>query len=112
MDEQPLCGVCHVQVRGTDYFCFNCGANLRTKPESFGAPMVGKIFAGAFLVPPMGIIWGIRFLRSSDPSVKTAGAVSVLLTSAVLIWLTLTSISLVNTINAQVNSQIQNIQGF
>jgi hypothetical protein len=112
MDEVTVCPTCHVNVRITDYYCFNCGKNLHEKPPSLSIITMVSIVIGSLLLPPMGIIWGVRYLKQSDVKSRLVGLVAILITIIELIWLTFITIGLINQINSQVNSQIQNIQGF
>lgn len=60
----------------------------------------------------MGIIWGLKYLRQSDQTSKIVGSIAIGLTLIILIMLAATSITLINTVNSSVNSQLQNMQGF
>lgn len=112
MDELTLCPVCHVNIRPTDYFCYNCGKNLQSKPTSLSLAKMILYIVGSMVLPPMGIIWGIRFLQKGNSNTKKYGILLILLTLAELILITKYTIDLTKTINDQVNFQLQNIQGF
>lgn len=106
------CPGCHVQVRPTDYFCFNCGKNLHPQPLSTSASAQISLYLKSALLPPMGIIWGIRYLQQKDQPSKTVGIIAMVLTVVILILAIQASISLMNTVNKSVNSQLQNMQGY
>ena len=108
----PMCPACHIHVRPTDYFCFNCGHNLHPKPLSTSLEMQVAMYAGSLLLPPMGIIWGFRYVRQKEPVAKMVGAICIILTIIILIIATKLSVDLINKINSQVDSQMQNIQQF
>jgi hypothetical protein len=92
MEEQTLCPVCHVVVKPGDYYCFNCGKNLHPAPPSLSFATLAGFFVGSIILPPMGIIWGYRYIK--------------------LILLVNATVSVYNTINDQVQEQLPNIQGF
>lgn len=106
------CPICHVQVRPTDYFCYNCGRNLRTRPLLQSPEKVIILIVTTLLLPPFGIVLGIRYLREPDTGSKIAGILAILVTVILLSVLTIYTIDLMNTVNDQVNSQLQNLQGY
>lgn len=69
-------------------------------------------YAGALVLPPMGFIWGIRYLRQTDRTSKIVGSILVVGTIIELILLTQWTVQLINTINMQVSGQLNSIQGF
>ena len=111
MEENVTCPTCHTTVRITDYFCFNCGANLHPKPVSLSAVNLIPLFLGTVLLPPMGIVWGIRYIREKSSASKVVGFLAIIITIIILIIGVQVIINVINTVNNQVNSQIQNIQG-
>lgn len=108
---QPQCPVCHVPVRPTDYYCYNCGRNLRPAPPPTDASRQLSLYLGSLLLPPMGIIWGIRYLQGSDQKTRTIGLVCIGLTVASILLGVILAVQTINTINEQVNQQLQGIQG-
>jgi hypothetical protein len=108
--ENPLeCPVCHLEVRPTDYFCFNCGKNLRPKPLSTSLNRQIIIYLESFFLPPYGLIIGVRYLKQNDNSSKIVGTVAIILTVlSILIFVKVTH-DLIAVINTQVNNQLQNM---
>ena len=107
-----VCPGCHASVRPTDYFCFNCGKSLKSKPPSTSLTRQLLIYAGSIFLPPLGIIWGIRYLRQDDQSSKIIGWLAIILTLLSIIVSIKLTFDVVNGINEAVNSQMQNFQGF
>lgn len=105
-----LCPMCHVAVRPTDYFCYNCGKNLHPKPLPTDLTTQALYYLGSIVLPPMGFIWGFKYLRDKDPKSKTVGLVLFLITVVELVFITVFSIKAVSSINQQVNKQLENIQ--
>lgn len=109
---QPECPVCHSVIKISDYYCYNCGKALRVAPKSVSLTSIILYSIASLVLPPMGILWGIRFIRDGQPRSKALGISLIILTIVELIVLTISTIQLVNTVNEQVNVQLQNLQGF
>lgn len=109
---ESICPKCHVIVRATDFFCYNCGKNLHPKPLSTSLITQAMYYAGALILPPMGIIWGIRYLRQAENKAKVVGLILIALNVIELILVTQWTIQLINTLNMQVSGQLNSIQGF
>lgn len=103
--EQKFCPVCKTPVFDNYIFCANCGANLKEA----AAPSMGKqisIYLVSLLLPPLGLLPGIRYLRRDDPVAKRVGMITIILTivSTVLtIWL---SWGFVATVQKTINQQM------
>ena len=107
MENPVTCPFCHVEVRSTDYFCFNCGKNLKPKPPSTSLTQQIIVYLEGFFLPPYGIIIGIRYLRQKDNTSKIIGIISIILTIlSILIFIKVTR-DLMNTVDTQVNNQLQ-----
>jgi len=112
MDEISLCPGCHVAVRPTDYFCFNCGKNLHAAPPGTAPADQIKLYLGSVFLAPMGIFWGLRYLREESQKSKIVGIIAMTLSVVTLILVTRYTVNLVNTLNTQVEKQLQGIEGF
>ena len=101
-----------MEVRPTDYFCFNCGKNLKPKPLSTSLGKQIVIYLESILLPPMGFVWGIRYLGQKGSSSKAVAIISIILTVVSLVLLIKFTNDLVKTINDQVNKQLLELQSF
>jgi len=108
----PLCTQCHVAVRPADYFCFNCGKELHPKPRSLSTLYIIGVLMGSVFLPPLGIIWGLRYVKEQDSKSKTVGVLAIAITIVVLVIVVISSIQFIQLIEDQVNSQLQTIQKF
>lgn len=109
-DNAPAsCPTCHVPVRPSDYFCANCGTNLRPAPPSIRLSDQLSLYVKSALLPPLGLIWGFAYLRQPTAKSKMVGLTAMVITIAVLVFAVVTTISLVNTVNEQVNSQLEQL---
>jgi hypothetical protein len=104
--------VCHQDVKSSDYFCFNCGKNLKPKPPSTTGMKQLLVYLESIFLPPYGIIIGIRYLRQKENKAKVVGAIAVILTILSIIVFTKMTMNLINNINTQVNNQLQQFEGF
>ena len=112
MDETSLCPACHIAVRPTDYFCFNCGKNLHAAPPGTTTTDQIKLYLGSVFLVPMGIFWGLRYLRVDNGRSKIVGIIAMALSVVTFIVAVRYTVNLVNTINSQVEKQLQGIEGF
>jgi len=109
---QATCPVCHVAVRPTDYFCYNCGRNLHPALPSLTMATLIPLFLGTIFLPPMGIIWGFRYVKQEGMQYKTVGFAMMVITVIILIVAVRATFTIVNTATSQMNSQLENIGGF
>jgi hypothetical protein len=101
------CPKCYQPVTPTDYFCPKCGSKLRATPLSTSTGTLVLLAIKTLLLPPFGILWGIRYLRQSDDRSKLVGWVVIIVTILETIWMTFYTINLINSISTQINQQTQ-----
>jgi hypothetical protein len=77
---EPICPICHNPLQPTWYFCPNCGKNLKEKPFSISILKQIFIYSVSFFLTPLGLTWGIKYVRSPDPKVRTVGIISIFFT--------------------------------
>lgn len=109
---EPVCPVCHTVVRSSDYFCFNCGKNLHEKPLPTDRMTELLYYAGSVFLPPLGFWWGFRYLRQDNQAAKRIGMICMVLTVISTLVAVRLTMQVMNGINAQVNQQLQGLQGF
>ena len=101
--ENTTCPNCHSEVRPTDYFCFNCGKNLKPAPPVVTIASQVVLYAKSVLLPPLGIWWALPYLKANDQKSKIIGVVAVVLTFlSLLIAFKLTQ-DFISSLNEQVN---------
>jgi len=110
--ENSICPKCHVQVRVTDFFCFNCGTNLKPKPLSTTLTHQLLLYIGSVTLPPLGLIWGVRYLKEPNQESKIIGIILIVLTIISLIIGTILIINTINTVNSQVTKQLQLLNNY
>lgn len=112
MEPPSTCPDCHSEVRPTDYYCFNCGKSLKEKPPSTELSTQIGLYLLSFFLPPFGLLRGLKYLRQPDQASKTIGIITAVLTVASIIITAVLVINTMNTVNTQVNEQLQNFGGF
>lgn len=69
-------------------------------------------YIGSLLLPPIGFWWGYKYLKQDDPDSKRIGIVSMVITVVMTLFVVRWTMQFVEGINAQVNQQLQELQGF
>lgn len=107
----PICPVCHVTVRPSDFYCYNCGKNLHEKPAVITPVTEILYYIGSLILPPIGLWWGYKLFRQNDARNRRIGIVCVAITVISTIVVTYWTMNIFQTVNSQVNQQLQGIQG-
>ena len=106
MEPQIICHNCKISVLSSDYFCPNCGKKIKDKPLSTGLLKQILIYSLSIFLPPLGLWPAIRYLRQPDKKSKSIGLVIVVLTIISIVITTYLSINLLNSINKEINNQL------
>ncbi len=109
--DKSICPKCHTEVRATDYFCLNCGKNIHEKPASTSLESQAMLYLGSIFLPPMGVIWGWRYLKADDQKSKIVGITAMVITVIVLLLAVKWTVDIVNAVNKQMG-QFNSMQGF
>lgn len=103
---EEKCLKCHVVVRPTDYFCYNCGNNLRPVPPSVSWADQTTLYIKSILIPPFGILWAIKYLRQDSGKSKIVGIAAIIFTLASLIICSILFMDFADKVNNQVSEQL------
>lgn len=103
---EERCLKCHVTVRSTDYFCYNCGNNLKPVPPSVSLVDQMTLYLKSILIPPFGILWAIKYLKQDSGKSKIVGVVAIILTLTSLVICLILSKNFIDNINSQVSKQL------
>jgi len=106
MPEKTTCPKCHLKVRSTDYFCYNCGENLKPKPPSTSLSAQLTLYLKSVLVPPLGIVWAVPYLKQKSGKSKMVGLITIMLTVIVLTLAAIWINNFFNQLNTQINEQM------
>src|SRR3989344_4186148 len=104
---QPnLCPFCKNPVQPNFIFCPTCGKNLieSTLPISLSKQL--GVYALSLLIPPLGLVPGIKYLVSKSPNGKQVGLIAITLTVvAILIGLIVVR-QFIEQVNESVNLEL------
>ncbi|OGM28199.1 hypothetical protein A2801_04185 [Candidatus Woesebacteria bacterium RIFCSPHIGHO2_01_FULL_41_10] len=106
-----VCLQCHIPVRETDYFCFNCGKALREKPKPVSIVSQVLLYTGCLFLPPLGFWWGYKYLKQGDETSKRIGIVAIVLTFIALILGLVVANNLMKEVTRQVNDATLDFMG-
>lgn len=106
-----VCSGCHINVRASDYFCFNCGRNLHPVPPSTSIGRQIYIYLGSIFLPPIGILWGFRYLRQDDLKSKIVGITAIALTFLIIYLAYIYTVQFFEELKSQLNTQMQTVPG-
>lgn len=109
---ESICPTCHTVVRPTDYFCFNCGKNLHETPLSTSRTTEFLYYAGSILLPPLGFWWAYKYYKQGGVDSKRIALICAILTVISTILALRWSMQIIESVNSQVNQQLESIQGF
>jgi len=108
---QPtFCPFCKTVIPSDATFCPKCGKSIKelTTPISLGKQIGLYIFS--ILLPPLGLVPGIKYMLGKNPNGKTVGLILIIL-SIISIGVSLVVFSqVINEINKQVNTQFLQYQ--
>jgi len=108
----PTCSGCHQTIRETDFFCPNCGKKLHEKPLPVSFLVELLCYVGSVLLPPFGIVWGIKYLKQNDDTAKRIGMISIALTLLSTLITFLLTVNIIGNITSQANMFLENSQEF
>jgi hypothetical protein len=77
-----------------------------TPPPSLAFNSLLFLCLKTLLLPPFGLYWGYLYLRQPDKNSKIVGLLTVIVTIVETVWLTFYTLNLVNTVNQQLNLQL------
>lgn len=106
MYENPTCPKCHTKVRESDYYCFNCGTNLKPAPPSISASAQMVLYLKCLLIPPFGIVWAYKYLKQPDTNSKLVGVIAIVITLAATVALIIFTNNFITTLNTEINKQM------
>jgi len=83
---------------------------VREKPLSTGTFTQIGLYAVSILLPPLSLIWTMKYLKSKDPKAKQIGMISLGLTIAALVAVIWLSIAFAKNVTQEVNQQLNQYQ--
>lgn len=111
MEIQQHCSVCHHPVESSDYFCRNCGKNLHPMPQRTDWISFFLFCIGSIVIAPLGIVWGIRYLRGTSARSKIFGLVLIILTLGTIAGVSIVLTTTMNRVNEEVSRTLNGMYG-
>lgn len=71
------CKYCKSPTQENFYFCPNCGKKLKEPPFKFSLAKSITIIIAAFLLPPFGIIPGVKYFLKDDKRAQFVGLITI-----------------------------------
>ncbi|MFA6533261.1 MAG: hypothetical protein WCT22_04680, partial [Patescibacteria group bacterium] len=68
------------KIQSDWFFCPNCSKELKEKVPEVSIAKQILIYFVSFFLAPLGLGWGLKYVRSTDNKVKTIGIISIALT--------------------------------
>jgi uncharacterized membrane protein YvbJ len=75
-----FCPTCKFSVQDNWFFCPNCGKLIKDKPLEISTTKQILIYGVSFFLSPLGLAWGLKYIRSKDKKTKNIGIISIVLT--------------------------------
>lgn len=110
-----LCPQCQSIVLPNENFCPKCGFQLvhTGSAQNLQILSVGKqiwIYFVSIVLPPLGLIWTFKYLRSNSPQLRRIAFIAAGLTVISIIITLWISVGLFNSVNQQVQTQLNGYQ--
>ena len=80
MNKPTLCPACKTSIEEGWYFCAHCGKQVKEAPIVISIPKQLLIYFVSFFLAPLGLGWGLKYIRYKDNRVKIVGVISLVLT--------------------------------
>ncbi len=74
------CKFCKSPVQENFYFCPNCGKKIKEPPFKFSLGKSITIIVVAILIPPFGIIPGVKYFLKDDRRAQFVGLITIAVT--------------------------------
>lgn len=107
MEPTIICPVCHNQILASSFFCPNCGKKLKDPPPGVDIWSQLKLFFISIFLVPLGYLKAVKYLRQPDLKSKEIGTAAIVLTTISLIVSIILAVRVYNSVNEQVNKQLQ-----
>lgn len=89
MDKIISCPACQFQIQNDWFFCPNCAKELKEKVPVISVSKQILIYSVSFFLSPLGLGWGLKYIRYKDPKIKSIGIISIVLTVVSIILMTM-----------------------
>src|SRR3972149_5942773 len=103
---QLQCPKCKFPILENYFFCPNCGKKLKNGPLPINIEKQIGLYLISFLVPPFGLLPGVRYLLQKDNKRRVVGVVCIVITIISLVLTAIVLNKMISDINKQLNSTV------
>lgn len=96
MEETLLCPICQFKVQSDWFFCPNCAKELKEKVPEISIGKQILIYLVSFFLTPLGLGWGLKYIKSKDNKIRNIGIISIVLTVVSIILMIIASKSFID----------------
>lgn len=107
--DQNVCPFCQAQLTDKSLYCSSCGRRVREKILPASLVFQLGIYLLSFFLPPLGLWPGFKYLKQINSKLRIIGVIAILLTFISIVISVILLFHLMNYVNQQVNSQLQNM---
>lgn len=104
MDNNLLCPVCQFKIQSDWFFCPNCAKELKEKVLEISISKQILIYSVSFFLAPLGLGWGLKYVKSKDNKIKTVGIISIVLTVVSIILMIIVAKNFIDQYAKMLNS--------
>lgn len=105
MDTQQLvCPTCGNILAPNDLFCPKCGTKVVRSMQPIGIGRQIWIYFVSLALPPFGLIWTWKYLRSDNSQVKRVGITAAILTVIAIVLTVWVTVGFLQSMQSQLNS--------
>ena len=80
MENNISCAFCHFATQPDWYICPNCGKPFKEKAPDISVFKQVYIYGISFFLAPLGLVWGLNYIRANDKKARMVGLISIALT--------------------------------
>lgn len=80
MDSPSLCPKCHAILLPNTNFCPTCGYQIAQGIQKISIGRQIYVYCIAFFLPPFGLVWAFKYLKSASPQQKKVAWIIIGLT--------------------------------
>jgi hypothetical protein len=91
MENTSFCPACQFKTESDWFFCPSCAKELKEKVPVISISKQILIYGVSFFLAPLGLGWGLKYIKSTDQKTKKVGIISIVLTVASIILMIMAS---------------------
>jgi hypothetical protein len=104
--DQKFCPKCRSVILPNTNFCPSCGFKVKDPAVVMTLTKQVGLYLVSFLLPPLGLWPGIKYLKNPDEKIRHVGLIAIFLTVFSIIISIWAYVGFIKTINKTLNQQI------